>query len=133
VPLQLQQIRVVGADYNSYASYHRGDQIDLQAHFYDATGQAIQYTAHPAVYLSSYRLLNTAVPYTSWATVGMQQTDQWVTIPMKAPLGTYKYWFTLVVYGYPTYSGLHVFYDQSFILKASWPLPVSDMKPLVSA
>src|SRR5579884_175204 len=64
-PLQLQQIRVLGSDNNSYASYHRGDQIELIAYFYNVTGQEMALTAHPAVYQGSYRLINTAASYTS--------------------------------------------------------------------
>jgi hypothetical protein len=100
-PLQLSSIGVTGSDYSVHASYHRGDHIDLWADYYDVTDQAIVFTAHPAVYHSSYRLLNVAVPYTSWAYIGMQEANWWVTIPKNAPLGTYKYWFTLSESGYP--------------------------------
>lgn len=108
-PLYLQQIGVIGSDYTAHTSYHRGSQIELWADFYDLTGQSIVYTAHPAVYHSSYRLLNVAVGYTSWASIGTQQASWWVTIPKNAPLGTYKYWFTLIVFGYPNQTLLTTF------------------------
>jgi len=96
-PLQLESIGTISPTGN----YHRGGQIELWANYYDTTGQSLVFTAHPAVYHNTYKLINVTTNYTSRALVGMQQVSWWITIPKNAPLGTYKYWLTLMVSGYP--------------------------------
>jgi len=100
-PIQLSSIGVLGSDYSAHASYHRGAQIELWVDYYNSSGYEYWVTLHPAVYHSSYRLANFSTQILTQPYVGFQDSDWWITIPKNAPLGTYKYWFTLSESGYP--------------------------------
>jgi hypothetical protein len=85
----------------SHVSYHRGDSILLWANYYNSSGYQLWVALHPAVYHSSYRLLNISTGISTQPYVDVQESSWSVTIPKNAPLGTYKYWLTLSESGYP--------------------------------
>jgi hypothetical protein len=99
-PLQLEDLLVDNTDFSVQASYHRGQLIILEAVIQNMTGVITVYTAHPAVYHSSYRLLDSAEPETA-SGFSLEEPFWMVTVPKRAPLGLYKYWFTLHQAGVP--------------------------------
>lgn len=99
-PVTLAAIATNNASDQPQATFHRGDTLLLSAALYNHLGAQELDTVHPSVYNGRYCLLNTSEAIIVGSGVGTVWINYAGTIARNAPLGTYKYYFTLKQSGY---------------------------------